>query len=1646
MPARCYDCGEDVDLDATADWLTCGACKADVHALSARRIAAAERAQHAIRAEADLDPAARDEVVANLEEHRAEALAAARRLARVAAPSATPSTPQPERDVAVRELTDAIATSRASTPTTINDTIATQPTNRAVSRQRAPRGPSLWSRLGPVFAENLLFALAGFLLLAGAIFFTTTAWTTMSGTMQKLVVSSSVLLFGSMLHGAGHLVNKGQGLTTAARALSLVGVAVIPAASIVAGLLLRDAPQLALAAAATTAVCGTMALGAFVRREGVERSTGITTASLYALLVFSSVFAPKLGAVRVLVSCSVAFLPPLVAWWISSRKRAHAAGVVADEVTDADDTDTDKTNSTNSSSSRNRTAALCAVVSIALAVFALVAGIALTNLPPLGPALAPLGVTLAATCLALGLLLDNPGNASATWRTIAFASATAAVAVASGDLRCLMLAAWFAAWTGIQTSLKLDKAALLLPALALAGVGYLFLPAPVRELAMALRARAAEMLDYEPQRLPLSFYGISFLPYLVGLTWFVRWLDRRDKSSHRQMATIWTISVACGLAAMAIVLGRDVRAPMVVLPADGAILILLGYVSRSRKAIVLGSLGIVAGFWFGLRWYEAPTEAHSVVFAVVSTAFLLAANRIARIDPVTESRRFARNSATLHEHVAIAITGLISVVLLSGTLPDELRTAPFRIDTLLHAALLVPIFTWLRRSDPEGFLDREVAASTLPLPAVLLTTVGGAGALEALGLEPHADSLPLAFAAVIALAAACLPRVLGGTDPHAHRMRRNFAVALVSLLAGALPHLARCLGSNPASLTWTHVAGLSLCAAASVWLAARVRSNGLLAAATCIAAVSSCLVGGTWTTNGVEQDSILSPRLLVGPAITAFVATRLWATRSIVRGTLAIITLAIVAWAVIARLASIPALPSADSAWASPVALVFVALAGAGARRHLEGTRVARLLWIVSMILVLAFAPFAFFDPIAPSIVNSTGLASSAIYALVLLALAVVVTAIALRGSLRLVAASYAAWLTAFAVLLLLVWTPNTTAHDWLRASAFGLALLLATACRPRALRIPTTLIALAATYGLAVDAAIRLRFFDENRWLTAVLLLCAAAVFATRLRRFASRKFATLAVAALVFAVTNALAGTWIVVHTFGRLVRGSHDIATIDGIAIGIVLLGVGLALQVRARLARIIVLLACSLALLMTAPLSGIFDGTRVTLLRPDIEAGLLATTLAIAARTFARSAPWALAVLAVLWTGLRLTDVTTPITWTLVTCVPMTLRMRAVRGPWLFSFGALVLVTSWSWIVFIDAPQGIDDARRVLPWFALVATVLPSLFAFVFRRLPSTERRFGVVDQLAALRATFGIAALCAAMAFAAFATRSVPVWELLPSAGACALVAFHGLASMRQRGRAGMLHAALFAVVVAYVILVRGSEVLSRFDGLHHRAFTILGATLFALARERRTELANQARWAAVFCVLIGILFGIPTNDATFALVAGGGAMAIGAVLLRSTSWTASSLSLVNAGLFHYWNRHGIEDPSFYGVSAGLSILLGTEFVRRSIGNTNATVLHVIGLTTIYGSILVQIARVSVPIHAAILFVIALLVVFYGLWRKNTPLLVVSVIAIVLDVVAYLAQRGFEQDFFGSMLLVSAGVVVFAVAARGARRRAKGATG
>ena len=110
----------------------------------------------------------------------------------------------------------------------------------------------------------------------------------------------------------------------------------------------------------------------------------------------------------------------------------------------------------------------------------------------------------------------------------------------------------------------------------------------MRELALEIRAWFADSLGYTPQRLPLSFYGISFLPYTAVLALYAWRLRRRELDGFSTVVLAWTLAVATGLAILSIVAGVDARAPMAVLGAEGALMIALGAMTRRQRLLFAG--------------------------------------------------------------------------------------------------------------------------------------------------------------------------------------------------------------------------------------------------------------------------------------------------------------------------------------------------------------------------------------------------------------------------------------------------------------------------------------------------------------------------------------------------------------------------------------------------------------------------------------------------------------------------------------------------------------------------------------------------------------------------------------------------------------------------------------------------------------------------------------------------------------------------------------------------------------------------------------------------------------------------------------------------------------------------------------------------
>ena len=102
---------------------------------------------------------------------------------------------------------------------------------------------------------------------AGAIYFVTTAWTTMTGTQQKLVVVGGIELLGVLLCVSGRLLNRGGTLPEVERVLLIVVAFLLPVACAAAGELCRASVPLGLPVALAVLGSGFVPVRALARHE-----------------------------------------------------------------------------------------------------------------------------------------------------------------------------------------------------------------------------------------------------------------------------------------------------------------------------------------------------------------------------------------------------------------------------------------------------------------------------------------------------------------------------------------------------------------------------------------------------------------------------------------------------------------------------------------------------------------------------------------------------------------------------------------------------------------------------------------------------------------------------------------------------------------------------------------------------------------------------------------------------------------------------------------------------------------------------------------------------------------------------------------------------------------------------------------------------------------------------------------------------------------------------------------------------------------------------------------------------------------------------------------------------------------------------------
>lgn len=787
----------------------CAACGADISAPAARELVAVEGLRGLITRHADLPGALRADLLGRLARARAATL---QRLAPAPpAPDPGPAPPRPAPD-------------------------PPPPPAR-------PLVPEWLRDLAPVAAENLLYLLGAFLLLAGAAWFASTAWTTMSGVARLLLVQGGLAAFAGLLWGAGHRLARHAdqpSLAKVRRVTAHLAAAVTPIACVVAGRVLLDAPLLGVLALAATLGLGLVAWRAVARLDDLAAPAWLP---------------PVAGGAALMAA-----LAPIAAAWPEAAALVLVAGPALAVA--------------RQPAADRRLVLPLAQLGVGWTIAAGHLAIEVGSAGPLGPALAGgalaaawvvksrtgAAMVIAAACAALAPALADP--------------VLALVAVAGGTAACLQVARR----TGSTAAF----------AVGLVGTlgAYLLLPTPARALVVALRDQVAAGLGYHDRPLPLAWYGLTCLPYVVLAGLFARYLSEAGRRLHADLTVAWTLITTAALAAVAL-LGADPRAPALALPALGAALVFLALRVGRRPFAVAGPVLLALGAMTAAEALalDAPTT------RVLGGALLALAAFAGRGAPPALRRALWWSCA------------LPPLIVAAAACAPPVSPGAHAWDPLFFAAAAAVVGARAHRHGPPALF---AAAALLAWRALIIT--GAPVAVLAAGV--------VAAAALAARAA----RLAEPTD---------LALALAGvLLIGAVPPLTAAAWDPPTLATT--IAALSAAAAlfatGALLGAPQVAALGAVASA---AAVAVALI-----TAGVPPaDAALLAAAFGAPALAVARRWRVGPALSRVGEALAALAALATLLALAAHAldgASLPGLPALLAAAASPV--VVAVLGGPGAR------------------------------------------------------------------------------------------------------------------------------------------------------------------------------------------------------------------------------------------------------------------------------------------------------------------------------------------------------------------------------------------------------------------------------------------------------------------------------------------------------------------------------------------------------------------------------------------------------------------------------------------------------------------------------------------------------------------------------------------
>jgi len=1448
-------------------------------------------------------------------------------------------------------------------------------------------------------------------MVAGAVFFVTTVWTTMTGEQKLLVILGGLEVFGLLLFGAGRLLNRGGALPEVERVLSVVMAFVVPVAAAAAGELLRSSILLGMAGALAVLVPAWFALRSVARRTEPALHPGLTAA--VAALSLMAIAGGTAGDSPVSAGAVVAVVVLAIGWFAA---RDVIPGVGAN------------LNPVLWSSLLVAFAALVAAGSIALAAARAGAGHPVAGLGIALSSIAVLGVLLERALTRGGKL---PAARALPLLVGGLALAVAGTAVAVGNERALLVAAVFGAAAAIGAGARLPSPWLTLPGLALSAIAYAYLPAPVRALALEFRDRVATGLGYVSRPLPLSYYAVTLVPYVAVTGAVGVWLRRRGRDAHGRVLEIWTLAVAGGLCLMSIALGTDLRAPAAAFAAQGSLLLVLSRFNRKPWFVHLGAAGLYLALPLLLLHLEAGSGVHALTYGAAGFLAIAVAMRLRRSEA---GDGFPARAGTALLRTTLGMAALFGAVLSVGVL----QVWTDRFEYPFGAA---PAAGWMEAIGFLLFVGLVAVLARIPaaVPAAsLLVAWAVEGVLGGAGLAAFGEWRPVLFTAAAGWPL-FLRRRLARTGGRGADV--CVVIAVLALFAlGLFPRVEPWLAAG-----WDWPGTLSVLAFAALLIGIGLRmereSVGGLAAPVLV-------LGGLGFASALGYDPGEAAGA-VGVSAAAFLLAALsFPLRRFTRPFLVVI-------AAVALLVTAWLLPAAGpERYGVPLAALLAALAARLVVNAWPGERLRNLAGVTGSV-VLAWAPFGLLIAVrAEPHFLALGLVAAAAIAMFWAGPRVAVRAVA--GA-HLLLALLAASLTCLApggeplwhaVTLVLVMAGGRFLVSRLRA--FGTVLFL---------------LGLASLASLAVGKGI---LELDREWQPAILLgfsvvtLLAGPAPALGLSRVVANVIAGMPLAAFTgYAFVGAVGVA--TADEAGLVFAGMSRTALLTAAALH-VLGAYLLSRRVRRAGRDAIWILALGLVAFVFAPVNLLIGGDFP---RPDVEMALVALLLALRLPVRVReggsgdaagasvNGVYLVAAAALALTALEWRHLSTPLTLFALILPPLVLLRRSAR-PVHAAIGGFALLAAALSATIYAFPEGHAPETDIL----VALSVACALVLLFLRHLAgwAHARSGGAVPKGTGrcLVAPAGAAHLLSLLFLAA----NIVVAPGNTDAGGAILLAailsmgtgaFVSLRIATTLSRPAAVHGTVVSLLLLYAFLAVRTGLLDVLDGYHGHALIVIGTGIF-LAAERvpsglRGHLRADGLLLSAPAVLVALLQllgpGAPTGSTASAFFLAGASAGVAAARLRRAVLGAASVILLNLAIFALWRRHGIVDPAFYGVPPGLTLLLGAELSRKHLAKEGRLILFLIGATLLYGSVGIQVLSVERPDHALVLFGLGIATVGFGVVLRRNALLAAGTTVVVLDVVAYLARHGFQRGFLGAALLLMAGMTVLSVGTLAAKRRKRG---